>query len=168
MNTDEENIIYEFEEKPAKPKSTKASMGIYIFKTEKLAHYLKLDEATPGSQNDFGKNIIPMMLENGEKMVAYPFQGYWKDVGTIESLWSANMDLIGDNPKFDIYDPFWRIHSRNIGIQPHFIGEKAQVVNSLVSGVPRLKEPLLTALSVRASKSKKAHLSKTALFFPTA
>ena len=133
MNTDENDRIIEFEEKPKVPKSTKASMGIYIFKTSKLIKYLVEDNDDPNSQNDFGKNIIPTMLNKNEKMMAYPFKGYWKDVGTIDSLWEANQDLIGENPKFDIYNPHWKIHSRNIGIQPQFIGEKAKVVNSLVT-----------------------------------
>ena len=125
MNTDENDRIIEFEEKPKVPKSTKASMGIYIFKTSKLIKYLVEDNDDPNSQNDFGKNIIPTMLNKNEKMMAYPFKGYWKDVGTIDSLWEANQDLIGEQPKFDIYNPHWKIHSRNIGIQPQFIGEKA-------------------------------------------
>ena len=134
MNTDENDRIVEFEEKPKVPKSTKASMGIYIFKTEKLIKYLVEDNDDPNSQNDFGKNIIPTMLDKNEKMMAYPFKGYWKDVGTIDSLWEANQDLIGEQPKFDIYNPHWKIHSRNIGIEPQYIGEKAKLENSLVSG----------------------------------
>ncbi len=133
MNTDENNRIIEFEEKPKQPKSNKASMGIYIFKTEKLFHYLTEDAKDPASQNDFGKNIIPTMLDKGEKMVAYPFKGYWKDVGTIKSLWEANQDLIGENPEFDVYNPFWKIHSRNVGIEPQFIAKGAVVTNSLVT-----------------------------------
>lgn len=134
MNTDSNDQIVEFEEKPKHPKSTKASMGIYIFKTEKLISYLRSDALDPTSQNDFGKNIIPTMLAKGEKMMAYPFKGYWKDVGTIDSLWEANQDLIGENPKFDIYNPFWKIHSRNVGIEPQFIAKGAKIVNSLITG----------------------------------
>lgn len=134
MNTDENMTITDFEEKPKQPKNDQASMGIYLFKTEKLREYLIADENTPGSSNDFGKNIIPNMLNDGCKMVAYPFKGYWKDVGTIDSLWSANMDLIGDTPAFDIYDPFWKIYSRNMGVQPQYVGENAKIANSLVSG----------------------------------
>ncbi len=133
MNTDENNRIVEFEEKPAQPKSNKASMGIYIFKTEKLFKYLKDDEKDPASSNDFGKNIIPTMLNKGEKMMAYPFKGYWKDVGTITSLWEANQDLLGDNPKFDIYDTNWKIYSRNMGIEPEYIAKGATVKNSLIT-----------------------------------
>ena len=134
MNTDENGRIVEFEEKPAHPKSNKASMGIYIFKTEKLFEYLRNDEKDPNSSNDFGKNIIPNMLNNHEKMMAYPFKGYWKDVGTINSLWEANQDLLGEHPVFDIYDKNWKIYSKNLGTEPEYIGPKAKVENSLVAG----------------------------------
>ena len=134
MNTDKNMVITEFEEKPKQPKNDQASMGIYLFKKDKLREYLIKDELTEGSSNDFGKNIIPNMLNDGCRMVAYPFKGYWKDVGTIDSLWSANMDLIGDEPKFDIYDPAWKIYSRNVGIQPQYVGENAKIENSLISG----------------------------------
>lgn len=133
MNTDENNRIVEFEEKPAHPKSTKASMGIYIFKKEKLFSYLKKDALDPSSSNDFGKNIIPTMLASNELMMAYPFKGYWKDVGTIDSLWEANQDLLGCNPKFDIYDPYWKIYSRNFGQEPSYIAKCAKVTKSLIS-----------------------------------
>ena len=134
MNTDENMVITEFEEKPKQPKNDQASMGIYLFKKDKLREYLIKDELTEGSSNDFGKNIIPNMLNDGCRMVAYPFKGYWKDVGTIDSLWSANMDLIGNDPKFDIYDPAWKIYSRNVGIQPQYVGENAKIENSFISG----------------------------------
>lgn len=146
MNTDENNHIVEFEEKPKVPKSTKASMGIYIFKREKLIEYLKADNENPNSHNDFGKNIIPAMLNNKELMMAYPFKGYWKDVGTIDSLWEANQDLIGDNPKFDIYNPHWKIHSRNVGIEPQYIGKNAKVVNSLVTGGAKIEGTIINSV----------------------
>ncbi len=133
MNTNEENRIVEFEEKPANPKSNKASMGIYIFKTDKLFKYLESDNNDPKSSNDFGKNIIPNMLNNNEIMMAYPFKGYWKDVGTINSLWEANQDLLGDKPNFDIYDPNWKIYSRNLGFEPQYISEDAVVSNSIIA-----------------------------------
>ena len=145
MNTDENNRIVEFEEKPKVPKSNKASMGIYIFKKEKLVEYLKADNEDPKSQNDFGKNIIPNMLNAGEKRVAYPFKGYWKDVGTIDSLWEANQDLIGEHPKFDIYNPHWKIHSRNIGIEPQYIGEDAKIVNSLITGGAKVEGTVINS-----------------------
>ena len=132
MNTDQEMRIQEFEEKPAKPKSTKASMGIYIFNAEVLYQYLEADEANPESQNDFGKNIIPSMLRDGRLMYAYPFSGYWKDVGTIDSLWEANMDLLGENPKFDLFDKMWKIYSRNEAYPPQFICEGSKIENSLL------------------------------------
>ena len=133
MNTDEDGVIYEFEEKPKQPKSTKASMGVYIFTWDKLRSYLKADELNPASSNDFGKNIIPAMLEAGEKMVAYEFDGYWKDVGTVESLWEANMDLIHQDSGLRLNDPDWRIYSRNTPYPPHYIGKHAAVTESVVS-----------------------------------
>jgi glucose-1-phosphate adenylyltransferase len=133
MNTDQEMRIQEFEEKPAKPKSTKASMGIYIFNAEVLYQYLEADEANPESQNDFGKNIIPSMLRDCRLMYAYPFSGYWKDVGTIDSLWEANMDLLGENPKFDLFDKMWKIYSRNEAYPPQFICEGSKIENSLLT-----------------------------------
>lgn len=133
MNTDEAGRVYEFEEKPKKPKSTKASMGIYIFKYPKLKHYLIEDEKTAGSANDFGKNIIPNMLAAGEKLYAYPFSGYWKDVGTISSLWEANMDLLGECPAFNLHDRSWRIFSRNAAEPAQFLGEGSVTENCLIS-----------------------------------
>ena len=133
MVTDETGKITEFQEKPKNPTSTKASMGIYIFNRKVLEKYLIDDENTPGSSNDFGKNIIPSMLNDGMSMFAYPFEGYWKDVGTISSLWEANMDLLGENPAFNIHDKSWRIFSRNYAAPPHHIGETASVSNSIIS-----------------------------------
>ena len=133
MNTDENMKIVEFEEKPKHPKSTNASMGIYIFNKALLERYLIEDEADPTSSNDFGKNIIPKMLADGCAMYAYPFEGYWRDVGTISSLWDANMDLIGDKPEFDLSDKKWRIYSRNSALPPQYVGEKAKVSNSLIT-----------------------------------
>jgi len=133
MNTDETNAIKEFEEKPANPKSNKASMGVYIFTWEKLRKYLTEDAANPKSSNDFGKNIIPTMLGEGERMFAYDFAGYWKDVGTIESLWEANMDLLENPLPIDLHDKKWRIYARNPGKAPHFIADGASVKNSLMT-----------------------------------
>ncbi|MGN1048648.1 MAG: glucose-1-phosphate adenylyltransferase [Eubacteriales bacterium] len=133
MNTDGNMRITEFEEKPKEPKSNKASMGIYIFSKDVLKEYLIRDEADENSSNDFGKNIIPAMLADGKKLVAYPFKGYWKDVGTINSLWEANMDLLGDNPVFSLRDRDFRIYSRNEAHPPHRIGENGRVINSLVT-----------------------------------
>ena len=118
MNTYEDGTIYEFDEKPKVPKSNKASMGIYVFTWSKLRKYLEDDEADPNSSNDFGKNVLPAMLNAGEKMVAYQFSGYWKDVGTIESLWESNMDLLNPNVPLDLSDENWKIYSRNPAMPP--------------------------------------------------
>ncbi|MDD6793816.1 MAG: glucose-1-phosphate adenylyltransferase [Clostridiaceae bacterium] len=132
MNTNEDLSIYEFEEKPQNPKSTLASMGIYIFNWKTLKKYLKEDEANKDSSNDFGKDIIPAMLNDGNKMVAYPFKGYWKDVGTIDSLWEANMDLLKDNNKLNLYDEEWKIYSVSPVRPAQYVGENARVSNSLI------------------------------------
>ena len=133
MSVNADGSIYKFTEKPKEPDSTKASMGIYIFSKDKLFSYLKADNANPDSCNDFGKNIIPEMLKNGEKMMAYEFSGYWKDVGTISSLWEANMDLIGKNANFNLADESWRIYSRTESRPPHFLGADARVDNSIMT-----------------------------------
>ena len=133
MNVDENGFITEFEEKPQNPKSNLASMGIYIFDYQILKKYLMDDERDPESANDFGKNIIPTMLANGEKMVSYRFEGYWKDVGTVQSLWEANMDLIDNPPKFDIYDDTWSIYSRNSALAPQYVGDNAKIFESSVA-----------------------------------
>ncbi len=133
MNTDEEGNIVEFEEKPANPKSNNASIGIYVFNWKDLKKYLIEDEANPASSNDFGKNIIPRMLGEGKRMVAYNFEGYWKDVGTIESLWEANMDLLQTPPAFNLYDSSWRIYGRNPVYPPHHIDGTGVVTGSMVT-----------------------------------
>ncbi|MBR5961241.1 MAG: glucose-1-phosphate adenylyltransferase [Clostridia bacterium] len=133
MNTDTDGKIIEFEEKPKNPKSNKASMGVYIFTWEKLRHYLTEDEADKNSSNDFGKNIIPNMLRDKQVLVAYDFNGYWKDVGTIESLWEANMDLIDNPMPMNMHDKKWRIYSKNPGMPPHYISEGAVVTDTLIT-----------------------------------
>ena len=133
MNTDEENVITDFEEKPAKPRSNKASMGVYVFSWPILKQYLINDEADPNSKNDFGKNIIPKMLGDGCRMLAYAFEGYWKDVGTIESLWEANMDLLKQPAAFDLYDNRWRIYARNPIMPPHYIARSAIVDDCMIT-----------------------------------
>ncbi len=133
MNADEDGKIYEFEEKPAHPKSNLASMGIYIFNWSKLKSYLIEDEKDPNSSKDFGKNIIPKMLGNEERMFAYRFNGYWKDVGTIDSLWEANMDLLDPKVPLELYDPNWKIYSRNPVMPPHYISKEAVVQNSMIT-----------------------------------
>ena len=132
-NTNPDNSIYEFEEKPKAPKNNQASMGIYIFNAKVLFEYLEADEADENSSNDFGKNIIPNLLNNGEKLFAYKFSGYWKDVGTISSLWEANMDLIGEDPILNMSDKTFRIFSRNTARPPQYLGNNSHVENSLIS-----------------------------------
>ncbi len=131
LNTKRDGSIYEFEEKPANPKSNLASMGIYIFTASKLFKYLELDEANPQSENDFGKNVLPAMLDAGEKMYSYRFEGYWKDVGTITSLWEANMDLLGVIPNFQLNDRDRVVHSKSPLAPPAFV--EGEVVNSIVA-----------------------------------
>ncbi len=133
LNTNEDGSIYEFDEKPEKPKSTKASMGIYIFNWNKLKKYLIEDEANKDSSNDFGKDVLPTMLKSGERMFAYQFKGYWKDVGTIDSLWEANIDLLDPNVKINLADESWRIYSQNPVLPPQYISDTAKVQESLIS-----------------------------------
>ena len=133
MSAKEDGTIFKFTEKPKNPDSTLASMGIYIFNRQKLESYLAADSKDPDSANDFGKNIIPAMLAAGAKMMAYPFRGYWKDVGTISSLWEANMDLLGDRPVLSLVDESWRIYSRHTAEGPQYVGENATVVNSSIT-----------------------------------
>jgi glucose-1-phosphate adenylyltransferase len=133
MNTDETGRIIEFEEKPKNPKSDLASMGVYVFNWKKIKKYLIQDSKEKDSSNDFGKNIIPKMLKSGEGLYAYLFKGYWKDVGTIESLWEANMELLEDHPALDLYDPSWKIFSRNPNQPPHFVGNQVVAKTSIVS-----------------------------------
>ncbi len=132
MAVDGEDNIVEFQEKPKQPKSNLASMGIYVFSWKKLREYLISDENTPGSSNDFGKNIIPTMLGNGEKMIAYRFDGYWKDVGTLESLWDANMDMLSRGD-LDLLEDSWPIYARLPGQPPAYIGKSSLVEHSVVT-----------------------------------
>ena len=134
MNTNDDLTIREFEEKPKEPKSTKASMGIYIFNWDKLRKYLIEDEEKgENTSNDFGKNIIPAMLDDNQRMFAYPFDGYWKDVGTIDNLWEANMDLLNPSIAINMWDPLWRIYSRHNVTTPHYISRDAKIENSMIT-----------------------------------
>jgi glucose-1-phosphate adenylyltransferase len=133
MNSDENGKIYEFEEKPQNPKSTQASMGVYIFNTDTLFRYLEMDEQDETSEKDFGKNIIPLMLSSNEALYCYQYGGYWKDVGTVDSLWEANMDLLGPRPKINLVDPNWRVYSRHVPSFPQIISEGARISNSFVT-----------------------------------
>lgn len=133
MNCHENGKIYEFEEKPKSPKSTLASMGVYIFNWTTLREYLIKDNECPESQNDFGKNIIPAMLEDGKNMWAYKYSGYWRDVGTIQAFWESNMDLVSRVPQFNLFDPDWRIYTPNPVMPAHFIAMSACVKKSIVA-----------------------------------
>lgn len=149
LNTNNELRVEEFVEKPEHPISTKASMGIYIFNWEVLREYLIKDEENPESEKDFGKNIIPTMLYEGKRLYAFPFNGYWKDVGTIESLWEANMDLIKRKDNFNIHDPLWRIYFRHDQLMPQYISSKAKVSTSMISDgstiYGRLKDSIISS-----------------------
>ncbi|WP_416827794.1 glucose-1-phosphate adenylyltransferase [Ectobacillus polymachus] len=133
MNTNENMEITEFEEKPPFPKSNLASMGIYIFKWSVLKEFLEMDARNPESSNDFGKDVIPLLLEENKKVVAYPFQGYWKDVGTVKSLWEANMDLLSEDSTLNMYDRDWRIYSVNPNQPPQYIAPTATIEESLLN-----------------------------------
>jgi len=132
MNTDADLRITEFEEKPKQPKSNLASMGVYVFNWKTLRRYMEEDRTKPGSTHDFGKDIIPAMLAGGERMYAYEYGGYWRDVGTIESLWEANMELLRTSPPLNLYDDAWRIFSRNENDPPQYIDAQAVVTNSII------------------------------------
>ena len=133
MIVNDDGSIKEFEEKPKNPRSNKASMGVYVFNWKKLRKYLIEDEANENSGNDFGHDLIPAMHANGERMFAYQFDGYWKDVGTINSLWDANLDLLNPKVDLDLTDDSWRIYSRSPAAPPHYIGNNAQVENSMIT-----------------------------------
>lgn len=146
MNTDEDNRINEFEEKPEHPKSTKASMGIYIFRWKMIRQYLIEDAGDIESEHDFGKNIIPRMLEDNKKMYAYSFDGYWRDVGTIDSLWEANMELLTENPQLDLNNEKLRIYTRTFGLPPHFIAKDAEVKNSIIADGSRIEGTVINSV----------------------
>ena len=133
LNTNPDDSIYEFDEKPKVPKSTKASMGIYVFSWNKLKEYLIADEKDKSSSNDFGKNVLPAMLNAGERMFAYEFQGYWKDVGTIDSLWEANMDLLSPNSELDLNDPTWKIYTEDATSLPQYICDTAVINTAFIT-----------------------------------
>lgn len=133
VGTNEEGQIVDFKEKPKNSDSTLASMGIYLFKTEILEEYLSIDEENPSSDHDFGKNVLPLMLQNNKKMCAYRFDGYWKDVGTIQSFWEANMDLLKSPPVFDLYDNDWLIYCKSDAYPPHFVSDRAHIYQSIIT-----------------------------------
>ncbi len=133
LNTDDNLKIYEFDEKPAEPKSTLASMGVYLFKWDVLKSYLIKDEDNPASSYDFGKDLIPLLLNDDKVLYAYPFEGYWRDVGTIQSLWEANMDMLSEQPLLDLNDPTWRIFTRSPNQPAAYIAPSAVVADSIVN-----------------------------------
>ncbi|MFR3032166.1 MAG: sugar phosphate nucleotidyltransferase, partial [Blautia sp.] len=133
MNTDDQGRILEFEEKPQQPKSNLASMGIYIFNWKLLKRMLQADIKNLDSSHDFGKDIIPQLLQDGKSLYAYKFKGYWKDVGTIDSLWEANMDLLDKNNALDLDDPTWKIYTEDATTLPHYIGEDADVRHAFIN-----------------------------------
>ena len=133
MIVNDDGSISEFEEKPKNPRSNKASMGVYVFNWKKLRKYLIEDENNPESDNDFGHNVIPAMKEAGERMFAYQFDGYWKDVGTIDSLWDANLDLLNPKVDLDLDDDSWKIYSKSPVAPPHYVGALAKIENSMIA-----------------------------------
>lgn len=133
MNANEDGVIYEFEEKPEKPKSNLASMGIYIFGWKQLRKLLVADMKNPDSNHDFGKDIIPTLLNDGKRLLAYKFKGYWKDVGTIDSLWEANMDLLDKKNELDLSDPTWKIYTEDVTTLPHYVGAEADIKRAFIT-----------------------------------
>ena len=168
MNTNDDNSVYEFEEKPKHPKSTKASMGIYIFTWAKLRSYLIRDEEDKNSSNDFGKNIIPMMLADKQRLFAYRFEGYWKDVGTISSLWEANMDLLNPNSGLVINDRNWKIYARNTAQPPQYIGETASMSNSIISEGCHIEGKVTDSVVYYGAKVAKGAEIKDSIIMPYA
>lgn len=166
MNTDEHDRIVSFEEKPKNPKSSNASMGIYIFNWKKLKEYMSRDDANPDSENDFGKNIIPAMLNAGETMVAFPFEGYWKDVGTLSSLWEANMDLLGYPPVLDLNDPEWRIYTKNPIMPPHYVGPEAVIKNSIVTEGCVVKGTVIHSVLFAGATVEQGAVVEDSIVFP--
>ena len=164
LNTNPDGSIYEFDEKPEHPKSTNASMGIYIFKWEKLRKYLIEDAKDPNSSNDFGKNVLPAMLDAGEKMFAYTFEGYWKDVGTIDSLWEANMDLLDPNLALDLNN----IYSRNPTMPPHYIADDVKIQNSLIADGCNVRGDLEFSILFAGVKVGKGATINSSIIMPNA
>lgn len=166
MNTDEEDKIFEFEEKPAKPKNNLASMGIYIFNWDVLREYLIEDEKNENTTHDFGHDIIPKFLKNNKDMYAYRFKGYWKDVGTIESLWQANMDLLSEAPELDLYDNKWKVYSEDVNYPPHYISEYGSVKSSLINEGCIVEGSVENSILFQAVSVGKNSVVKDSLIFP--
>lgn len=165
MSMDGDDRITEFAEKPKQPKSNQASMGIYIFSFDVLKQYLTDDENDPESSNDFGKDIIPKMLADGKKMYGYHFEGYWKDVGTIKSLWEANMDLLGEKPKFDIFDTKQKIYARKVGDPPQFVGDNADIQNSIIGSGAEIDGTVINSVISGGVKIQKGAIVRDSVIF---
>ena len=165
MNTKEDGRIYEFEEKPKHPKSTNASMGIYIYNWDVLKKYLEMDEADKTSSNDFGKNIIPKMLDDGQVLYSYNFSGYWKDVGTISSLWEANMDILDPSSGINLADNTWKIYARNLAETPHYVGNNATIKNSAVSEGSYIDGEVENSVIFKGAVIKKGAKVKNSVIF---
>lgn len=168
MNTREDGSIYEFEEKPKNPKSTKASMGVYIFSWKVLKEFLKKDEKDKASSNDFGKNIIPALLESGHKLIAYSFEGYWKDVGTIESLWEANMDLLDPDIPMQLNDKNFKIYARNYDCPPTYLGNQSKIENSMITKGCEIDGNIISSVIFSQCKVAKNVVIKDSIIFPSA
>ncbi|WP_036931390.1 glucose-1-phosphate adenylyltransferase [Proteocatella sphenisci] len=168
MSCDENEKIYEFEEKPEHPKSNLASMGVYIFTWDKLRDYLIKDEGNPESENDFGKNIIPAMIKGGENLYAYKFSGYWKDVGTIESLWEANMDLLDPDMSISLYDPPWKIYSKNPVKPPQYIGKEADIKTSFITEGCVIEGQVIKSIISQSVKVGKGAIIYNSIIMPGA
>lgn len=168
MNTDDDMNIVEFEEKPSEPKNNLASMGVYVFSWEPLKRYLIEDENNANSENDFGKNIIPAMLGDGMKMLAYKFDGYWKDVGTIQSLWEANMELLDDVPAFTLDDDDWKIYSKNPAKPPHFISSTAKVKNCYITEGCEIHGTVEHSIIFEGAVIEEGAVVKDSIIFPCA
>ena len=166
MNADKDGAIFEFEEKPKNPKSTKASMGIYIFTWAKLKKYLRMDEEDKNSHNDFGKNIIPTMLNDGERMFTYDFSGYWKDVGTISSLWEANMDVLNADSGLNLSDSRWKIYARNMAEPPHYIGSDAVISNSIISEGCEIDGEIVNSVIFQGAHVEKGAVIRDSIVMP--
>lgn len=166
MNTDENMNIVEFEEKPKSPKSNLASMGVYIFTWEILKKYLIADENDPRSDNDFGKNIIPKMLGDKNRLIAYKFSGYWKDVGTIQSLWEANMNLLSEMPGFMLDDEDWKIFSRNPALAPHYISTSAEVKNCYITAGCKIEGNIENSIISSGASVERGAVVKNSVLLP--
>jgi glucose-1-phosphate adenylyltransferase len=168
MNTDDELNITEFEEKPDVPKNNLASMGIYIFSWDVLKEYLNKDDLNPTSSHDFGKDIIPLLLQDKKKMIAYPFKGYWKDVGTVKSLWEANMDLLNEDCELNLFDYTWRIYSVNPNQPPQFIAPDAEVLDSLINEGCMVEGDIERSVLFQGVKVEKGAVVRDSVIMPDA